>query len=153
MKTRPQYRREPKAKSMPPNATTPGDCYLELVRENPLRVIHSEEEYQRAIATLDRLNDRGSCRSADETEYLLALAEFVEEYEEEHHPIPPVSGVDMLRYLIETHQKTQREVVAGTVLADSTISEIIAGTRKLSVKQIEALARFFKVKAAVFIDG
>jgi hypothetical protein len=106
MKTRPQYRREPKAKSMPPNATTPGDCYLELVRENPLRVIHSEEEYQRAIATLDRLNDRGSCRSADETEYLLALAEFVEEYEEEHHPIPPVSCVDMLRYLIETHQKT-----------------------------------------------
>jgi HTH-type transcriptional regulator / antitoxin HigA len=118
-----------------------------------LRNIHSEEECQRAIATLDRLRDCGNSRTADETEYLLALAVFVEKYEEEHHPIPPVSGVDMLRYLIETHQKTQREVAAGTGLANSTISETLAGKRKLSVKQVEALARFFKVKAAVFLDG
>jgi HTH-type transcriptional regulator / antitoxin HigA len=59
----------------------------------------------------------------------------------------------MLRYLIETHQKTQRGVAAGTGPADSTISEILAGKRELSVKQIESLARFFKVKAAVFLDG
>jgi HTH-type transcriptional regulator/antitoxin HigA len=92
-------------------------------------------------------------RSADETEYLKALAEFVEKYEEEHHAIPPVSGVDMLRYLIETRQTTQRDVAAGSGLADSTISEILAGKRKLSVKHVEALARFFQVKAAVFLNG
>ena len=57
-----------------------------------------------AIATLYRLSDRGNGRTVDETEYLPALAVFVEKYEEEHHPIPPVSGVDMLRYLIETRQ-------------------------------------------------
>jgi HTH-type transcriptional regulator / antitoxin HigA len=91
-------------------------------------------------------------RTADETEYLMALAEFVEKYEEEHHPIPPVSGVHMLRYLIENRQKTQREVAAGAGLVDSTISEILASKRKLSVKQVEALARFFKVKAAVFLN-
>ena len=133
--------------------TPPGDRYPELVLESPLRIIHSEEEYQRTIATLDRLSDRGNGRTADETEYLLALAVFVEKFEEEHRLIPAVSGVDMLHYLIETHQKTQREVAAGTGLADSTISEILAGKRKLSVKQVEALARFFKVKAAVFLDG
>jgi HTH-type transcriptional regulator/antitoxin HigA len=133
--------------------TPPGDRYLELVRENPLKVIHSEEEYERAIATLDRLSDRGNGRTSDETEYLLALATFVEKYEEEHHTIPPVSGVGMLRYLIETHQTTQRDVAAGSGLADSTISEILAGKRKLGVKHVEALARFFKVKAAVFLNG
>ena len=58
----------------------------------------------------------------------------------------------MLRYLIEIRQKTQRDVAAGTGLADSTISEILAGKRKLSIKQVEALARFFKVKAAVFLS-
>jgi HTH-type transcriptional regulator/antitoxin HigA len=126
--------------------------YPEMVRESPLRVIHSEQEYQRAIAMLDRLSDRGDGRTVDETEYLVALAVFVGKYEEEHHAIPQVSGVDMLRYLIETHQKTRRDVAAGTGLADSTISEILAGTRKVTVKQFETLARFFKVKAAVFID-
>jgi HTH-type transcriptional regulator / antitoxin HigA len=153
METWLKNRREPKAKPMPPNVNAPGDRYLEMVRENPLRVFHREEEYQRAIATLDRLSDRGNGRTADETEYLLALAVFVEKYEEEHHPNPPVSRVDMLRYLIETRQKTQREVAAGAGLSDSTISEILAAKRKLSVKQVEALARFFKVKAAVFLDG
>jgi HTH-type transcriptional regulator / antitoxin HigA len=63
------------------------------------------------------------------------------------------SGVDMLRYLIETHQKTQRDVAGGTELAESTISEILAGKRKLGVKHAEALTRFFKVNAAVFLDG
>jgi len=53
--------------------------------------------------------------------------------------------------LIETPQKTQHEVAVGTGLADSTISEIRAG--KLSVKQVEALARFYKGKAAGFRDG
>jgi antitoxin component HigA of HigAB toxin-antitoxin module len=32
-------------------------------------------------------------------------------------------------------------------------SEILAGKRKLSVKHVEALTRFFKVNAAVFLDG
>ena len=102
--------------------------------------------------TLDRLSDCGNSRAADKTEYLLALTVFVEKYKEEHHPIPPASGVEMLRYLVETHQKTQRDVAAGTGLADSTISEILAGKPKPSVKQFEALARFFKVKAAVFLN-
>jgi HTH-type transcriptional regulator / antitoxin HigA len=105
------------------------------------------------IATLDRPSDRGNGRTPDGTDYLRVLAAFVEKHEEEHHPIPPVPGVDMLRYLIETHQKTQRKVAGGSGLADSTISEILAGRRKLSVEQVEALARFFKVKAAVFLDG
>jgi HTH-type transcriptional regulator / antitoxin HigA len=101
---------------------------------------------------LDRLSDRGNGRTSDETEYLLALSVFVEKYEEEHHAVPPASGIDMLRYLIEIHQKTQSDVAAGTGLADSTVSDILAGKRKLTVKQIEALARFFKVSAAVFLD-
>jgi HTH-type transcriptional regulator / antitoxin HigA len=76
----------------------------------------------------------------------------VEEYEAEHHQIPPASGVDMIHYLIETHHRTQREVANGTGLADSTVSEILVGKRKLSVKHIQALARFFHVKPAVFLD-
>jgi HTH-type transcriptional regulator/antitoxin HigA len=58
----------------------------------------------------------------------------------------------MLEYFIETHVITQSDVAAGTGLAESTISEILAGKRKLSLKHIDALARFFKVKAAVFLD-
>jgi len=152
MKTRSSKKPVPKARIRARVVTQPGNGYLELVRENPLRVIRSEDEYQRAIATLDSLSDRGNARSGDETEYLLALSVFVERYEQDHYPIPAASGLDMLRYLIETRSLTQSDVATGAGLADSTMSEILAGKRKLSLKHIKSLARFFKVKSAVFLD-
>ena len=144
---------EPKSTARIRSVARASDQYLDLVRKCPLRVIRSEEEYDHAIATLNRLSDRGRHRTSDETEYLLALAVFVEKYDEEHFPIPPASGAEMLQYLIETHSLTQSGVAAGTGLAESTLSEILAGKRKLSLKHVEALARFFEVKAAVFLEG
>ena len=129
------------------------DTYLELVRQCPLRLLHTEVEYRRAVAMLDRLSDLGPARSEDQTEYLLALAFFVEKYERAHVQVPTASGAAMLGYLIETHGVTQGEVAAGAGLVDSTISEILAGKRKLSVRHIGALARFFKVEPAVFLDA
>jgi HTH-type transcriptional regulator/antitoxin HigA len=129
-----------------------GDRYLSLVRECPLRIIRSEAEYSSAIATLDRLSDLGPDRTADETDFLLALALFVEKYERDHEPIPKATGLEMLQYLIETHGVKQSDVAAGTGLTDSTVSEILAAKRKLNLKHIDALARFFKVEPAVFLD-
>jgi HTH-type transcriptional regulator / antitoxin HigA len=129
-----------------------GERYLELVRECPLRIVHTEAEYRHAVGMLDRLSDLGPQRTADETEYLLALAVFVEKYEREHEPIPTATGADVLRYLIETHNVKQGDVAFGTGLTDSTVSEVLAGKRKLNVRHIEALARFFKVEPAVFLD-
>jgi HTH-type transcriptional regulator/antitoxin HigA len=152
MKTRSRRRRGPAKVARAGGAARAGESYLELVRECPLRIIHTGAEYRQAVAMLDRLSDLGPARTADQTEYLLALALFVEKYERAHEPIPTATGVEMLGYLIETHGVKQSEVAAGTGLADSTVSEILAGKRKMNVKHIEALARFFKVEAAVFLD-
>jgi HTH-type transcriptional regulator / antitoxin HigA len=129
-----------------------GEPYLELVRECPLRIIHTEAEYRKAVAVLDRLSDLGPARTEDQTQYLLALALFVEKYERAHERMPAATGVEMLGYLIETHGVKQGDVAASAGLADSTVSEILAGKRKMNVKHIEALARFFKVEPAVFLD-
>ena len=152
MATRSKTRKKTTSKSVTFSSVPAGDRYLDLVRECPLRVIRSESEYGQAIAMLDRLSDLGNARTADETEYLLSLTVFVKKYEDEHHPMPPVSGVDMLRYLLETHNVTQSTLATATGLAVSTISEVLAGKRKLGLKHIAELARFFSVKQAVFLD-
>jgi HTH-type transcriptional regulator/antitoxin HigA len=139
------------AKGTPRASSLDDDGYLSLVHECPLRLIRSEQEYERAIAMLDRLSDLGDARTHGETEYLLSLCVFVEKYEDEHHPMPAVSGVDMLRYMMETHQVTQSAVASGTGLAVSTVSEILAGKRKLGLKHIESFARFFGIKPSVFL--
>src|SRR5205814_666044 len=107
------------------------DRYLDLVRLCPLQMIRTEEEYDHTINTLNYLSDRVTDRTPDEMEYLLALAFFVEKYEDENDPISPASGVEMLRYRIEARQITQSAVAAGTGLADSTISEILSGKKKM----------------------
>ena len=152
MTTRSKAKRTPMSTPESGTVARASDEYLDLVRACPLRMIRSEGEYEHAIATLDRLSDLGPGRSLDATEYLLALALFVERYEKDHYAMPAASGVEMFQYLIETHDVTQSGVAAGTALSDSTISEILAGKRKLNLKHFEALARFFKVEPAVFLD-
>jgi hypothetical protein len=65
-----------------------GERYLDLVRENPLRIIRSQEQYAHSLAMLDRLSARGIDRTRDETEYLLALAVFIEKFEQQQRPNP-----------------------------------------------------------------
>jgi HTH-type transcriptional regulator / antitoxin HigA len=152
MTTRAKKRRSPGKSAKARVVAHAGESYLKLVRECPLRIIRTEAEYRHAVAMLDRLSDLGPARMEDETQYLLALALFVERYEKAHEPIPAATGVEMLGYLIETHGVKQGDVAAGTGLADSTISEILSGKRKMNVKHIESLARFFKVAPAVFLN-
>jgi HTH-type transcriptional regulator/antitoxin HigA len=151
MATRPQARKETPAEDGSGESVSARDRYLELVRECPLRMFRSEPEYEQAIAMLDRLSDLGAARSEGETDYLLSLSVFVEKYEDEHHAMPAVSGAEMLRYLMETHEITQSQLAASTGLTVSTISEILAGKRKLSVRHIGLLARHFCVNPAVFL--
>jgi HTH-type transcriptional regulator/antitoxin HigA len=137
-----------KSKSRP----TPrvGARYLQLVRRFPLCPIRSDEQLDQAIATVNGLLDRGPL-APDEDDYLEVLSDLIRKYETEHHPMPPVSDADMLRFLIDSHQVTLSKVAEETGVAVSTISEILAGKRTLNRRHIEAFARYFRVETSVFM--
>src|SRR3954453_14135206 len=109
---------------------TVSECYLALVKDVPLRPIRTEDELDRAIAMVDALSDRANL-SKDEQDYLLVLSSLIEKYEDDHYPVPEVSGIPMLRSLIEFKGETQARVAAQTGIPESTLSEILAGKRKL----------------------
>jgi HTH-type transcriptional regulator / antitoxin HigA len=127
-------------------------AYLALIREFPLRPIRSEAELDRAIAMVDALSDRKSL-TPDEHDYLLVLSGLIEKYEDERYPIPAISGVPMLRYLIESKGVARAKVAAEAGIAESTLSEILAGKRKLGIKHVDRLAGYFKVDPGLFIPG
>jgi HTH-type transcriptional regulator / antitoxin HigA len=127
-----------------------GNRYLELVCQVPLRPIRSEADLDSAIAMIDALLDQDK-RSGDDEDYLDVLSDLVEKYEDEHDPMPTVASADMLRFLIDNRATTQTEVVTETGIAESTISEILAGKREMNRKHIEALARHFRVNPAMFM--
>ena len=127
------------------------DRYLELVSQVPLRPLRSEAELDRAVAMIDFLLEQHEL-SLDEKDYLDVLSDLVERYEDQHDPMPPVSGAEMLRFLIESQPTTQAAVAVETGIAESTISEILSGKRELNRKHIETLSRHFHVSPAVFMS-
>lgn len=129
-----------------------GERYLALIREWPLRPIRSEAELDGAIAMLDALSDREPL-SPEEHDYLLVLSGLVEAYEDAHHPIPAITGTPMLRYLLESRGVPQARVAAEAGIAESTLSEILAGKRKLGIKHVRALAGYFRVDPGLLIPA
>jgi HTH-type transcriptional regulator/antitoxin HigA len=127
------------------------DQYLELVRRFPLRPIRSDAELDAAIAVIDGLLDRDL--SPPEQDYLDVLGDLVEAYEDEQIPMESVSDADMLRYLIEIKDVTQAQAAAGAGIAESTISEVLTGKRKLNRSQIGKLARYFRVEPGAFLSA
>jgi len=126
------------------------DRYLEWIREFPLRPIRSDKELQRALAVVDRLLDKKRPVQG-ERDYLDVLSSLVHRYEQERRPMPTVSDADMLRHLIEAKDVTQAQLARDTGIAESTISTVLGGGRRLSRNHIEKLARYFHVGAGAFL--
>ena len=82
-------------------------------------------------------------------EYLDTLGTLIYAYEETYYPMPPVSGAEVLRYLMEEHGLRQSDLPE--VGSQGVISEILSGKRDLNLRQIRELAKRFQVSPAVFI--
>jgi HTH-type transcriptional regulator/antitoxin HigA len=128
------------------------DRYLELVRRFPLRPLRTDADLDAAVAVIDSLLDRPKL-SPPEQDYLDVLGDLVEAYETETVPMRPVGDADLLRFLIEQNRTTQSAVADGAGIAESTISEVLAGKRKLNRNQIAKLARFFHVEPGAFLSA
>lgn len=117
----------------------------------PLLTIKNESDYDAAVERLNTLLDEVG---EDENNPLYSLLDtlgiIIEAYDNENYPISGCSGVDALIYLMEEHSLSQSEIPE--IGSQGVVSEIMNGRRKLNVRQIEALAKKFKVSPATFFD-
>lgn len=127
------------------------DRYLELVRQFPLRPLRNDADLDAAIRVLDALLDQANLLSPEQ-DYLDVLSDLIEAYEAEAVPMKPVADADLLRFLIEQKAVTQAKVSVEAGIAGSTISEVLAGKRKLNRSQITKLARYFHVEPGAFLS-
>ena len=128
----------------------PQELHIHWTAISPLLSIRNEPEYDLAVELLTRLLDEVG---ADEQHPLYTLLDTLETlisaYEEQHHPMPECSGVDVLRFLMDEHGLTQSDL--SEVGSQGVISDILRGKRVLNVRQIRALAKRFQVSPAVFV--
>lgn len=116
----------------------------------PIFSIRNEEEYEQAVARLNELLDEvGTDEAHPLYELLDTLGTLIQAYEEQHYPVPEVSGAEMLRFFMEEHGLKQADVPE--VGSQGVVSEILNGKRELNIRQIRALAKRFHISPTVFL--
>jgi len=126
------------------------DLQSHWARIAPMLSIRNERDYDLAVKRLNELVDEIGTDERHPLYGLLdALGTLIHAYEEQHHPMPQVSGADMLRFFTEERSLTQSDLPE--VGSQGVVSEVLGGKRELNVRQIRALAERFGVSPAVFL--
>ena len=124
-----------------------------LLMETLPSVISSEKELERLTEEVDRLMTKGIKQgelSPEEERLLELLAVLIETYEDEHYPIPDLSPIEVLKFLMEERGLKQSDLLH--IFGSSGIaSEVVSGKRSISKAQAKKLAEFFKVSVELFI--
>jgi HTH-type transcriptional regulator/antitoxin HigA len=117
----------------------------------PFLAIRTDREYDTAVERMNALVDEIGDTPKDPRYRLIeTLSVLVEAYDREHHSLPEASGIEVLRFLMEEHGLTQKDLPE--IGSQGVVSEVLAGRRRLNVRQIQALAARFGVDPGAFIE-
>ncbi len=110
--------------------------------------IKSDRQHAQYLSVLDKLASK-THPTEEEEKYAEILMTLIEAYEDERHPIPEASPVEVLRALMEANNLRQKDLVP-IFGSEGIVSEILHRKRDLNKGHIEKLSRRFHVSPAVF---
>ncbi len=114
-----------------------------------LKPIHSETDYQAALARIEALWD---CADASaEAEELEILAMLVEDYEKKHFPIEAPDPVDFLNYIMETRGLSRKDLEP-YIGPRGRVSDILNRARPLTLEMIRRLSSGLGLPAMVLVQ-
>jgi HTH-type transcriptional regulator/antitoxin HigA len=103
-------------------------------------VLRTPDEYDAAVAEIDRLLDLDPAPFSADSARLELLSVLVEDYEVRHDPIDDsdLTPVDLVQFMVE-QQGMSRAELAEIMGGRSRLSDFMSGKRELSKGQIQAL--------------
>ena len=113
-----------------------------------IKPIKTETDHLSALARIEELMDAAP-GSAEEDE-LDALATLAEAYEEKHFPVPDAHPLDVIKFVMEQKNMTDRDLVP-FIGSPGRVSEIMSGRRPLTIDMIRKLHSGLKIPADLLI--
>lgn len=124
--------------------------YKSLLLDYVPHPIRNDRDLARVHRQIERLMCKPSLAQA-ESQMLEMLSTLAEQYESAAHPTPSLPPREMLAHLLEARNVTAADVSRQTGIPRSTISNVLAGRRALSMANVAKVAAFFNVSPALFI--
>ena len=124
---------------------------VEMLRLGAPRVIRNDAELKEYTDALFHLTAKAKPSRA-ERDAIELLSLLIDRYESERFAVPAASPIEILKFLMEQHGITQREL-RPEIGSESLVSLILSGKRNLTLSHMHALAKRFNVPAAVFMGS
>lgn len=125
-------------------ATMPKD-YTSLCQRYLPRPLHDAADYAAACRALEPLAGFEHRLNADQTDYMEAVGNFIEAYDEAQVKWPKSEPRNTLKFLVEQHDLSAADLSRILGSDRSLGPKLLRGDRRLTVGHIRALARHFNV--------
>lgn len=116
----------------------------------PIRVLHTEADYEAALAEYEGYFDAEPGAGSMEADRFELLGLVIGKYEAERFPMPANHPLDILRFAMEQQGRTQADLAA-LLGSRSRASEILSARRDLTLAQIRILARAWRIPANLLV--
>lgn len=129
--------------------------YLELLDSADItpKVIETEAEYDRFLAVAEKLMNKRTDRTSEETVLLMLVVRLIEDYESIHHNLDDwgkSTPTELLRNMMESSGTRQVDLV-GVIGSKGVVSEVVNGKREITLAQAKNLGKYFKIAPGLFI--
>jgi HTH-type transcriptional regulator/antitoxin HigA len=112
-----------------------------------IQPIHTEKDYELALAKIEQLMDIDTTNAEDELDMLATL---VEVYEAKHFAIPAAHPLAAIRFVMEQNGLIAKDLMQ-FIGSSGRVSEVLSGQRPLSISMIRNLNKGLKIPAEILI--
>ena len=123
--------------------------YARLLAQTLPSVIHTEDENERFIATLEKLARRSRNWSPAEAKLAELLTLLIENFEDQNYKLKAATPREVLCELMESNGLKQKDLI-NVFGAESTVSAVLNGKREMTREHIKRLSSRFHVSPEVF---
>ena len=115
-----------------------------------LKLIKTEEEYQRALKRLDKIfHDKKGTKEQEELEILIML---IQRYEDETvGEFPDPDPIEAIKFKMEQMEMSQKDL-ADVIGLKSRASEILSRKRPMSINIIRKISKALSIPADILIQ-
>jgi HTH-type transcriptional regulator/antitoxin HigA len=123
--------------------------YARLLAQTLPGVIHTEDENEHFIETLEKLERRSRNWSPAEAKLAELLTLLIENFEDQNYKLKAATPTEVLCELMESNGLKQKDLV-DVFGAESTVSAVLNGKRDMTREHIKRLSHRFHVSPEVF---
>jgi HTH-type transcriptional regulator / antitoxin HigA len=115
-----------------------------------MKVIKTKPEHEAALVRLVMLMDNNPVEGSDENDEIELLALLIEKYEKQNFVIDPPDPIEAIKFRME-QQGLKKKDLTPYFGSASKVTEVLNGTRQLSINMIRKLHEGLGISAEVLI--